>query len=211
MKPSGHELTGLVFNIQKFSIQDGPGIRTTVFMKGCPLRCPWCSNPEGMGSAPEIMPSERKCIACKRCLEACAPGAISFPADIREIDWARCSGCLACAEVCPSRALEVVGEYRTVEETFRIAERDRDFYESSGALPIPSGLLHHGQRSGQPFMDTVVRMPGPSWIANFWMLNTSPVSSCPLAFIGSSGGGTLTGWRASAYPLTLSPAPHPAR
>ena len=97
MKASEHELTGLVFNIQKFSIQDGPGIRTTVFMKGCPLLCPWCSNPEGMGSAPEIMPSERKCIACKQCLEACAPGAISFRDDIREIDWACCSECLACA------------------------------------------------------------------------------------------------------------------
>ncbi|MBW1687537.1 MAG: glycyl-radical enzyme activating protein [Deltaproteobacteria bacterium] len=139
MEASEHELTGLVFNIQRFSIQDGPGIRTTVFMKGCPLRCPWCSNPEGISSAPEIMPSERKCIACKKCLEACAPGAISFRGDIREIDWALCSGCLACAEVCPSRALEVVGEYRTVEETFRIAERDRDFYESSGGGVTVSG------------------------------------------------------------------------
>jgi pyruvate formate lyase activating enzyme len=139
MKASGHELTGLVFNIQKFSIQDGPGIRTTVFMKGCSLRCPWCSNPEGMGTAPEIMPSEHKCIACKKCMEACAPGAISFRADIREIDWELCSQCLACAEVCPSRALEVVGKYRTVDETFRIAERDRDFYESSGGGVTVSG------------------------------------------------------------------------
>jgi pyruvate formate lyase activating enzyme len=139
METSGHELLGLVFNIQKFSIQDGPGIRTTVFMKGCPLRCPWCSNPEGMASAPEIMPSERKCIVCKQCLEGCAPGAISFRADIREIDWARCSECLACAEVCPSRALTVVGEYRTVDETFRVVERDRDFYESSGGGVTVSG------------------------------------------------------------------------
>jgi pyruvate formate lyase activating enzyme len=139
MKPSEHELTGLVFNIQKFSIQDGPGIRTTVFMKGCPLRCPWCSNPEGIENAPQIMPSERKCIACKKCLEACAPGAISFRADIREIDWARCSECLACAEECPSRALEVVGNYRTVDETFQVVERDRDFYESSGGGVSVSG------------------------------------------------------------------------
>ncbi len=139
MKASGHELTGLVFNIQKFAIQDGPGIRTTVFMKGCPLRCPWCSNPEGMGSAPEIMPSERKCIACKQCLEACASDAISFRAGIREIDWALCSGCLACAEVCPSRALEAVGEYKTVDETLRIVERDRDFYETSGGGVTVSG------------------------------------------------------------------------
>lgn len=139
VKPKGRPLMGLVFNIQKFSVQDGPGIRTTVFMKGCPLHCPWCSNPEGMGSAPEIMPSERKCISCKKCMEACEPGAISFHTDIREIDWACCSQCLACAAVCPSRALEVVGQYRTVEETFRIAARDRDFYESSGGGVTVSG------------------------------------------------------------------------
>ena len=132
-------MTGLVFNIQKFSVEDGPGIRTTVFMKGCPLHCPWCSNPEGMGSAPEIMPSERKCIACKKCLEACELGAISFRDDIREIDWARCSECLACAEACPSRAIEVVGKYRTVDETFRIVARDRDFYETSGGGVTVSG------------------------------------------------------------------------
>ena len=139
MKSSGHELTGLVFNIQKFSTEDGPGIRTTVFMKGCLLRCPWCSNPEGIGSAPELMPSKRNCIACKQCMEACVPGAISFTDDIREIDWDLCSGCLACAEVCPSGALEAVGQYRTVDETFRIAERDRDFYVSSGGGVTVSG------------------------------------------------------------------------
>jgi pyruvate formate lyase activating enzyme len=92
-----------------------------------------------MARTPEIMPSERKCIACKKCMEACAPGAISFRDDIREIEWARCSGCLACAEVCPSRALEVVGKYRTVDETFRIAASDRDFFESSGGGVTVSG------------------------------------------------------------------------
>ena len=139
MQSIGRELTGLIFNIQKFSTEDGPGIRTTVFMKGCLLRCPWCSNPEGMRSAPELMPSKRGCIACKQCMEACVPGAISFTNDLREIDWELCSGCLACAEVCPSGALEAVGQYRTVDETFRIVERDRDFYESSGGGVTVSG------------------------------------------------------------------------
>ncbi len=139
MTASRYELTGLVFNIQKFSTEDGPGIRTTVFMKGCPLRCPWCSNPEGMGSAPEIMPSKRNCISCKKCMEACPKDAISFEADTREIDWAHCTHCLVCAKVCPSRALEIAGEYKTVDETFQILERDRGFYENSGGGVTISG------------------------------------------------------------------------
>ncbi len=139
MKQSGQELTGLVFNIQKFSTEDGPGIRTTVFMKGCPLRCPWCSNPEGMARIPELLPSKRKCISCKRCEEACPTGAISFQNDMRELDWALCSACLACTEDCPSGALEASGEYKTVDETFGIVERDRDFYETSGGGVTVSG------------------------------------------------------------------------
>jgi pyruvate formate lyase activating enzyme len=130
---------GLIFNIQKFSIQDGPGIRTTLFMKGCPLKCPWCSNPEGMKDEPEIMISERKCIGCKKCAEACKTGAISFVNDIRTIDWNLCNQCLECGMVCPSHAIEVSGEYKTVDEAFKIAAQDRDFYNSSGGGVTISG------------------------------------------------------------------------
>jgi pyruvate formate lyase activating enzyme len=130
---------GLIFNIQKFSIQDGPGIRTTLFMKGCPLKCPWCSNPEGMTDEPEIMVSERKCIGCKKCAEACKTGAISFVNDIRTIDWNLCNQCLECGMVCPSHAIEISGEYMTVDEAFRIAAQDKDFYESSGGGVTISG------------------------------------------------------------------------
>jgi pyruvate formate lyase activating enzyme len=130
---------GLIFNIQKFSIQDGPGIRTTLFMKGCPLKCPWCSNPEGMTDEPEIMISERKCIGCKKCAEACKTGAISFVNDIRTIDWNLCNQCLECGMVCPSHAIMVSGEYKTVDEAFKIAAQDRDFYNSSGGGVTISG------------------------------------------------------------------------
>jgi pyruvate formate lyase activating enzyme len=130
---------GLIFNIQKFSIQDGPGIRTTLFMKGCPLKCPWCSNPEGLTDKPEVMIGERKCIGCKRCAEACKAGAISFDTDIRTINWNLCNQCLECGMACPSHAIKVAGEYMTVDEAFRIAAQDRDFYNSSGGGVTISG------------------------------------------------------------------------
>lgn len=130
---------GLVFNVQKFSLQDGPGIRTTIFMKGCPLICPWCSNPEGMHGVPEIMISDRKCIACKKCEEACPAGAISFIEGARVIDWKHCTNCLECGRVCPSHAIEITGEYMTVDEAFRIAAQDKSFYSNSGGGVTVSG------------------------------------------------------------------------
>jgi pyruvate formate lyase activating enzyme len=139
MSDGADERRGLIFNIQKFSIQDGPGIRTTLFMKGCPLSCPWCSNPEGMSSEPEIMVSERKCIGCKRCAEACSTGAISFDNGVRTIDWKLCTNCLECGKVCPSHAIQVMGEYKTVNEAFKIAAQDRDFYSTSGGGVTVSG------------------------------------------------------------------------
>ncbi|MBW1905805.1 MAG: glycyl-radical enzyme activating protein [Deltaproteobacteria bacterium] len=139
MESRRRERPGLVFNVQKFSTEDGPGIRTTVFMKGCPLRCPWCSNPEGMGRSPELLPSNRNCISCKKCEQVCPPNAISFRKNTREIDWDLCNGCLVCAEQCPSGALEGSGEYKTVDEAFGIVERDRDFYRTSGGGVTVSG------------------------------------------------------------------------
>jgi pyruvate formate lyase activating enzyme len=133
------EPKGLIFNIQKFSIQDGPGIRTTLFLKGCPLTCPWCSNPEGLSEEPQIMVGERKCIGCKKCAEACEIGAISFESGVRTIDWDLCTNCLECGKVCPSHAIQIMGEYKTVEEAFKIAAQDRDFYNTSGGGVTVSG------------------------------------------------------------------------
>jgi len=133
------ELKGLVFNIQRFSIQDGPGIRTTVFMKGCPLTCPWCSNPEGISSVPEIMTSDRKCIGCKKCVEVCPLNAISCVDGVRQIDWNLCTNCLECAKICPSHSIGVIGEYMTVDEAFKVASRDAPFYRNTGGGVTVSG------------------------------------------------------------------------
>ena len=133
------ELKGLVFNIQRFSIQDGPGIRTTVFMKGCPLTCPWCSNPEGISSVPEIMTSDRKCIGCKKCVEVCPLNAISYVDGVRQINWNLCTNCLECAKVCPSHSIGVIGKYMTVDEAFKVASRDAPFYRNTGGGVTVSG------------------------------------------------------------------------
>ena len=133
------ELKGLIFNIQKFAIQDGPGIRTTVFMKGCPLTCPWCSNPEGMSPVPEIITNDRKCIGCHKCAKVCPVNAISCIDSIRLLDWHLCSNCLECASVCPSHSIELVGEYMTVEDAFKVVAQDSLFYRNSGGGITISG------------------------------------------------------------------------
>jgi pyruvate formate lyase activating enzyme len=131
---------GLVFNIQKFSLHDGPGIRTTVFMKGCSLACRWCSNPESMNRYREIMIYDVRCIGCKKCVEACPIGAIVFTERGREIDWDRCDNCLECARVCPSKAIECTGDYMTIDEVVKKVEDDRIFYENSnGGMTVSGG------------------------------------------------------------------------
>ncbi len=100
--------TGLISDIQRFSIQDGPGIRTTVFLKGCPLGCLWCHNPETRSGSPQVAFYKAKCIGCGRCFEACRNGAI-IEANER-VDRAKCRMCGSCAEACPSEALKLIGE-----------------------------------------------------------------------------------------------------
>ena len=95
---------GVVSNIQRFAIQDGPGIRTTIFFKGCPLHCPWCSNPETMRLQPQIIVRDVKCIKCGRCVETCPQNAITIKDDIRIFDWGKCDSCLKCADTCRWRS-----------------------------------------------------------------------------------------------------------
>jgi len=123
---------GLVFSIQRYSTEDGPGIRTTVFLKGCPLRCLWCHNPEGQEFSPQIAFNDTRCIGCKGCVGACPQGAISFTADGSRTDRKKCRSCGKCAEVCPTGARELIGKYMTAEEVFSEVERDTLFYRSSG-------------------------------------------------------------------------------
>jgi pyruvate formate lyase activating enzyme len=121
---------GLVFNIQRFSVHDGPGLRTTVFLKGCPARCPWCHNPESQSHAAELLTFPERCINCGTCREVCPHGT----------DPARCTACGACAEACPAGARELAGREMTVREVIDLAARDRIFYdESRGGVTFSGG------------------------------------------------------------------------
>lgn len=134
-----HSLTGLISNIQKFSIHDGPGIRTTVFFKGCPLRCWWCHNPENQVAGQEVMFWSGRCIACGACLAACAQGAISMEGEIAVTDRTLCTVCGACVEACYAQAREIVGREMTVAEVIAEIEKDIPFYDESGGGVTFSG------------------------------------------------------------------------
>lgn len=133
------ENSALIFNIQRFSIHDGPGIRTTVFLKGCSLRCPWCHNPESINPFPEITYNESKCIKCDNCLELCPVEAISPSQNGISIDRKKCDGCGKCVEICYSGALELCGKYRKIEEIMAEVKRDIPFYKNSNGGVTASG------------------------------------------------------------------------
>ena len=133
------DTTGITFNIQRFSTEDGPGIRTTVFMKGCPLRCAWCHNPEGLNPGPELMWYDMRCIAARDCLSVCPTGALELTPDGMRIDRRLCDACGLCAEACPAAALEIIGRTWTPETLFTEVEKDTIFYETSGGGVTFSG------------------------------------------------------------------------
>ncbi|MFX1451911.1 MAG: glycyl-radical enzyme activating protein [Promethearchaeota archaeon] len=133
------ETIGTIFNIQRYCIHDGPGIRTLVFFKGCPLRCLWCSNPESQELSPEILFSSNKCIGCGKCAEVCPENAIIKSTDKR-INRDKCNLCLKCIETCYAEALEVAGKKMTLEEVVKEVEKDRPFYEkSNGGITVSGG------------------------------------------------------------------------
>jgi pyruvate formate lyase activating enzyme len=130
---------GLILEIQRMSTEDGPGIRTTVFFKGCSLECTWCHNPESIATRPELVWHDWRCIGCRTCLEICPEVAIASIGRGIEIDRARCTECFSCASECPSAALEVQGRRLSVEEVADEAARDRAYYDASGGGVTLSG------------------------------------------------------------------------
>jgi pyruvate formate lyase activating enzyme len=145
----GEGLKGLIFDIQKFAIHDGGGIRTLVFLKGCPLLCPWCSNPESLADKPEITFVCNNCIGCGKCLEICPSDAINRDESNGKgltIDRDRCTLCGQCAKHCYAGAINIIGRYLSVPELMEIIERDRKFYEQSNGGVTFSG----GEPTTQP-------------------------------------------------------------
>ena len=138
-------MTGAVFNIQKFSLNDGPGIRTVIFLKGCPLRCKWCANPESQSERVQILWDRALCTLCGNCVRTCPQKAIELEDGTVTVCDNICQGCIACVSACPGRALKAEGEQRSVEKIVEICMQDTDFYaESGGGVTLSGGeaLMH---------------------------------------------------------------------
>jgi len=148
--PNGDEnngVVGVIFDIQRFSTDDGPGIRTTVFLKGCPLSCSWCHNPESQSLEPQLLFNPEKCIGCGKCREVCQHGGCVIETEAGpRLDYELCDGCGACVEVCYSGARQLSGRRVTVGEVLAELERDEPFYRNSGGGITLSG----GEPCAQP-------------------------------------------------------------
>jgi pyruvate formate lyase activating enzyme len=138
---------GIIFDIKKFAIHDGPGIRSTVFFKGCPLRCRWCHNPEGMSPFPEILVSAQRCLAdCRACIKLCPQKALAKRKGGIVLDRDRCDACGLCADACPCEALQMAGRKVSVEAVTDELAKDAVFYNGSGG-----GVTFSG---GEPLVQT---------------------------------------------------------
>jgi len=146
--------SGRILHLQRLSTEDGPGIRTTVFFKGCPLQCAWCHNPESISGHMQTQWFAVRCIGCKTCVEACPNGCLTLLEDGMQIDRDRCQACGTCAEACPSGAMETLGKTVSVDELLVELLKDRAYYEKSGGGVTLSG----GDPTFQPeFAEALLR------------------------------------------------------
>ena len=131
----------LVFDIQRFCVNDGPGIRSTVFFKGCPLTCPWCHNPESNSFEPQLSYQSDRCSSCRTCATVCPHGVHRFSEyGAHLVDFSRCQACGACVAACPEHALKIYGQEMSVEQIMAVLERDAPYYvESGGGVTISGG------------------------------------------------------------------------
>ena len=129
----------LILDIQKFSIHDGPGIRTTIFLKGCPLNCLWCHNPESKSYGAQLSYNEEKCIMCKKCEKVCEAGVHVFENNIHKVNFSKCVLCKKCVEACPVNALSIYGREMSTDEILDEAEKDKDFFKNTGGGITISG------------------------------------------------------------------------
>ena len=131
--------SGLVFKIQRFSLLDGPGIRTMVFLKGCTMRCAWCFNPESHECYCEVIHNSGQCTGCNACYRVCPAGAVGQAFGDNKIDKTLCTNCGKCVQVCPSHAMKMYGERKTAEEVADIVKKDKAFYKNGGGVTLTGG------------------------------------------------------------------------
>ena len=138
-RTTGMSSSGTLFDLKRFALHDGPGVRTTVFLKGCPLSCSWCHNPESQDPNPELMFWADRCVGCGACVAACPNGAISISRGASRTDRTRCTACGACVDVCPFGARAIAGEAWSLDRLVREIEKDLLFYDESGGGVTLSG------------------------------------------------------------------------